>query len=132
MLEKLENASLQTFTIDQQDIEWIKKDKEIMIDGKLFDLKFSHKINHKIIITGLFDTKEDELKREYNKLINPKNNQSAPLNQLVLKLFLADIFYQKNYSILPRVSQSGKSTYLSFKEAAVSQYCVINTPPPNA
>ena len=39
MIEKLENNSLHTISIALADINWIKKNKEVMVDGKLFDVK---------------------------------------------------------------------------------------------
>ena len=39
MMEKMEKDELQTISIPTDQIKWFKKNRELMIDGKMFDVK---------------------------------------------------------------------------------------------
>ncbi len=53
---RLEVKTLHTLVLRK--IEWVKKGKEIKVDGKLFDVKNIEKINGQLRVTGLFDYEE--------------------------------------------------------------------------
>ena len=57
MLEKLEEAHVQIVHIHAKDLIWIKKNKEILVHGKMFDVKQLTLENNVYSITGLFDEK---------------------------------------------------------------------------
>ena len=47
MEEKLEkNIPLHTITIPTKDIHWVKKNREIILDGRMFDIKTSRQEEH--------------------------------------------------------------------------------------
>src|SRR5258708_7390887 len=73
MEEMLENTSLQTITVNITDIQWVKENKEAVIDGKLFDVKSSITKSDLVILTGLYDSEEDGLHEEFNNLVQQKN-----------------------------------------------------------
>jgi len=74
--ERLETEQLQTITIAAENIHWVKKGKEILVAGKLFDIKHFEKKNSKVIITGFFDKEEDGLYDQLNKIAKDKNSPS--------------------------------------------------------
>jgi hypothetical protein len=74
--ERLETEQLQTITVAAENIQWVKKGKEILVTGKLFDIKHFEKKNGKLILTGFFDKEEDSLYDQLNKIAKDKNRPS--------------------------------------------------------
>jgi hypothetical protein len=131
MKEQLENASLQTVTVNKVAITWVKKNKEAIVDGKLFDVKFYTVAGNKIILRGLFDAVENKLKKDFVSLMHSKRNQSAPLEQLILKLIFTAATNQNQEIKIFACNQITKKTYSFYNEAAVYQSAAIASPPPN-
>ncbi len=132
MLEKLENASLQSISINKADIIWVKENKEVLIEGKLFDIKSYAILNDKIILTGLFDKDEDAIKKNYADKLQSNKNESLPTNELILKcMFCCAI---NDFDV-----EDGTCTfnnlllknYFLLSPKSVSQYLSVYTPPPN-
>ncbi len=133
MIEKLEQASLQTISINKVDIVWVKENKEALINGKLFDVKSYSISNNKIILSGLFDEDEDELRKDYANIFYSNKNESIPANEFVLKCMFVCII-NNNYSDDSNniINSSLETKYLPFSQKSISQYLSVNTPPPNA
>ncbi len=131
MLEQLESASLQTITINKVDITWVKKNKEIIVNGKLFDVKSYTVAGDKIILTGLYDDDEDKLKKEFANLMHQKKNEPAPLEQLVLKFILIAVINQNQQTNVFTCNQNTKLVYPFHSEVAVYQSVPVTNPPPN-
>ncbi len=74
MKEQLEVKSLQTFRIADQNISWVKKGKELIIEGKFFDVKYFKIIGDSAEVTGLFDEMESSLQHQLIFLHNPEKN----------------------------------------------------------
>lgn len=91
MKERLEKVSLQTVTLPLSDIRWIKKNKEISIDGNLFDVKSITVSGNNAIITGLYDFDENKLHKVVKNLFQQKSKQPSPFNNLVVKFFSTPI-----------------------------------------
>ena len=70
-----------------RDVKWIKKDKEILVYGEMFDVKTSVKSGENIVFTGLYDKDEQKLHENLKDFMHRKNKQSAPLNELLAKFF---------------------------------------------
>jgi hypothetical protein len=133
MLENLENASLQTITINKIDVIWVKKNKEVLIEGELFDVKSYSTTDDKIILTGLFDKVEDALTKNYANKIHSSKNESTPINELVLKcMFACTIYNHNNCNENFAVSINVDKKYFSFSQKSITQYLSVHTPPPNA
>lgn len=75
-LERIETEQLQTITVAAENIHWVKKGKEILLAGNLFDIKYLEKKNGKLILTGFFDKEEDDLYDQLNKIAKGKNKPS--------------------------------------------------------
>src|SRR5258708_22819112 len=77
MEEQLENASLKTITVDIAAIRWVKENQEVIIAGKLFDVR-SFTVNAgKITLTGLFDADEDILNEQMKNFVHQKNGSTT-------------------------------------------------------
>ena len=76
--------------------EWNKVERinkyEILIQHKLFDIKSIQKNDNGIVITGHFDTKEDQLQKTANQL-----DKKSELNKHSLPFF-SFLFFELIYS----------------------------------
>jgi hypothetical protein len=131
MQEQLEKTSLQTITVNKAEISWARKDKEVIINGELFDVKSYIVAGDKIILTGLYDAAENELKKEFANLIQHKKNDSAPLEQLILKFIFTAVINQSQQTEALACCQNKKTVYPLHNEAAIYQSAAVATPPPN-
>lgn len=77
--ERYSKELLQTLSIADEKLVWVKKDKEVIIDGQLFDVKSYTSENGNILLTGFFDHKENNLVQQ---LINLSRHNSASENLL--------------------------------------------------
>jgi hypothetical protein len=96
MKQQLKTALLQTITVPERDVKWIKKGKEILVNGQMFDVKTSVKSGENIVFTGLYDKDEQELHENLKGFMHSNNNQSAPLNELLAKFFSTDVTITAN------------------------------------
>jgi hypothetical protein len=87
MKQQLKTALLQTIIVPARDVKWVKKDKEILVYGQMFDVKTSLKSGENIVFTGLYDEDEQKLHKNLKGFMHSKNKQSAPLNELLAKFF---------------------------------------------
>ena len=110
MMEKLESASLHTSTIQLADINWTKKNKEVMIDGKLFDVKYAEIIDNKIRLTGLFDDEETKLEKDFANTFHSNQNRATPINQLKLK-FIFNLYFKDDHSSYSLFNFQSKKKY---------------------
>jgi hypothetical protein len=62
--KKFEKETLQTVVVPAAGIYWVKPGKEILVEGKLFDVKSYAEQNGKISLLGFFDHKEDKVVQE--------------------------------------------------------------------
>jgi hypothetical protein len=89
MMEKLEHAQLQTITIPETSFEWYEADKEIIVDGRLFDVRSYYKIPGTINVsfTGLFDDAETEIEDKVKKMLRQKEKNDAARKMLAWLFF---------------------------------------------
>ena len=128
MKENLEKQLLQTITLDDQHIHWVEKGKELLINGKLFDVENMEAQNGTIVFTGLYDDEETVL---IKKLDESCNKKSAGNDQLLSGFFkcLQDIFCD---DFLNTLFFPGKPNHLlgpAFPQLP-DQFGAILSPPP--
>lgn len=94
MREKLEHQELQTVQLPVAEIIWHKKNKEIIVDGKLFDIKEIIISKGIAICTGLYDEKETSIKHRVYKL----HKEQSEDNGYSAKMFgkLVSLLLEKN------------------------------------
>jgi hypothetical protein len=83
--EKFSKEIIQTITVAAASIYWVKPEKEILVDGKLFDVKSYVKKGASILLTGFFDHKEDKLVQQIVKLALQENQSGSPFSQPAIK-----------------------------------------------
>ena len=94
MEEKLEKEHIQIVHIPVNEIQWHKKDKEIIINGKLFDIKSITLLNGVAECKGLFDEKETSIKEMITQL-QRQQEKDNPLNISTAKFFSL-VFYKED------------------------------------
>lgn len=55
---RLENEKLVTIRVPLQNIRWVEEEREVMVNGKMFDLKSYHEEEGVFTATGVWDEKE--------------------------------------------------------------------------
>jgi len=87
MLEKLESEKLHVITLENHNLQWEQEGKELMIAGRMFDVKNFELHGDKLIVYGLFDDEETML---YQQL---ENSHAGNNDDLLLKR-LCQLFNQ--------------------------------------
>lgn len=132
MEEKLEEDQLVTLeNIPLQHITWVKQGKEILINGRLFDVKDIIEMENGLLsVTGLYDTQEQEI---LTKLQQMNSGEQGNTHKLLTGLFqqvyinTPAVQYQQLFiTVQARSTDTGKQVPLpeNCKE--------IPTPPPQA
>ena len=87
MKEELEkNIPKQVVIIPDSDIHWVKKGKEIFINGRMFDIKTMISRNGFTTFTGFFDDQETALKKQ---LAEGWTKNAPQRNQLLAQLIFS-------------------------------------------
>ncbi|MGB5006131.1 MAG: hypothetical protein WBO39_04290 [Ferruginibacter sp.] len=90
--ERFNKEKLQTISVLSAKIFWVKPGKEILYDGKLFDVKTFKTEDNKITLTGFFDHKEDKLVQHIIKLAAKRNQSGSPLSQTAITCIFFPVF----------------------------------------
>jgi hypothetical protein len=93
--ERFGTETLQTITIAKENLRWVKKGKEVIIDGKYFDVKSFTSDGENILLTGFYDHHEDKLVKHIKTLMQKKNGSESPVNQSAINFFFFPIFTQQ-------------------------------------
>lgn len=131
MMEQLELKSLATIVIKKAGIKWIKRGRELEVNGKMFDVKSVSCHRDVYVITGLWDEKEDAL------IQNIKNaEQSAgdsPVKLAVSKLFSVVVFFEIKDAWQHPVARPAPANYYSSQSDLFLSFSPSLTgPPPKA
>lgn len=130
MEEQIENSCLQTIETDIHKITWVEQDKEVLIDGKLFDVKSSRQYGEKVLLIGIFDTVEDEITAQLASLEHTDDEGDIPamLASSLCPAIMPGILFNTHLTLKFQTNQ--------FRELILAHHCqplpAINTPPPNA
>lgn len=128
MKEKLESEYLQSFTIQDSKVIWLRKDKEILLDGKLFDVKKVIKKDRWLRISGLFDQMEDEFFDQIKKHNDPVKNSSSCNAALLLLLSTYDLpneFKLNRFYFIPALPK----IFFNSENISLLYYEIIVPPP---
>jgi hypothetical protein len=83
MLEKLENQNLVSVEVPATEFQWYEEGREIIINGRMFDVKSIRLSDGVYFIRGLFDEKETELKQALQDQQHEQDGKSLYTHQLV-------------------------------------------------
>jgi ASC-1-like (ASCH) protein len=129
MKQRLESKMLHTVTLAENNVQWIKEGKEILVNGRMFDVKRSeHSGNDKIIFTGLYDDEETLL---VNQVKKNQQNDSNTGSKLLAQFF--QLLQATNNSVSGEIfffSFSNNNYFPGQEHRPTSQFIAILTPPP--
>lgn len=107
--ERFKTELLEVVAVKVENVNWIKLGKEVLVDGKLFDVKSFKIKGSNIFFTGFFDSKEEKLVTHIREMQRQKTESGNPLNQIAIKcLFLpnykesAVILIQNNWQFITK------------------------------
>ncbi len=120
---------LQTITIAKADLNWAKKNKEVIIDGKYFDVKSFTIKGDKITLTGFYDHHEDKLVKRMTNLMQQNNGSESPVNQLAVKYFFFPLFTQQTDVDFIQHWKTAVTTYHSYSDN-ISEISIATISPP--
>jgi hypothetical protein len=130
MKEKLESPFLQTITLNNDAIQWAKPEKEIWVNGKMFDIKSKKEKDGKTTFKGLYDDEETLLK---TNLRESWEKNKAQQNHLLGQIFqsLSNIYFTNISWSSPPFNFKIKD-YPFYISQLEYHYSDILTPPPQA
>jgi len=82
MKEKLEQESLHTITVPKNEVVWVKYNKEIIVEDKMFDVHSFSEKDGLYLFLGLYDAEETAL----NEFLE-KDTDNKSENELLNELF---------------------------------------------
>lgn len=126
---ELENAATQKFTLGADQVHWIKKNKEILIDGKYFDLKSITVNKDSIIVEGIFDEDEDVLNEKYGGMTDHKK-QAHPFCNSLAFLFIFNATLPSSPTLELDLLSLCSKKWDTTSRNIVSQFLLVYTPPP--
>ena len=85
MLEKLEKELLISVRVKASSVQWVKPNKECVLGTEMFDVKKIVVDGDELVLTGLYDAKEKELKR----MIRQQSEQQSKQSKQTVQLFSA-------------------------------------------
>jgi hypothetical protein len=98
--ERFELETLQTITVSLKEVIWLKAEKEILYNGKMFDVKSFKQIGTNLELTGFFDHVEDKLVKQTKNLVQQKEDGSSKSDNMVVKFLFSPKFNAiNNFSI---------------------------------
>lgn len=126
MEKKLEQATLTTLSVPVTAIEWVVPGKEIIVNGRLFDIKSQHTENGRMVVTGLYDDEEKALKD-----VAAGHQHHEWLNNLLQKMFSGsyDHHFPRQPAIGPLVNTTATEGSIVIKKHA-APFTRVAAPPP--
>jgi hypothetical protein len=107
---------IQTITVQKKNLTWVKKGKEIIVEGKYFDVMYYKTAGDQVVLTGFYDNKEDNLVKEIKKLIRQKKATNSSANQLAINFLFPFICFSQTESTYNSTWHFISSQYHSFDE----------------
>ncbi len=129
MKERLEVASLHTVRMAKNDIRWVTKNTECIIEGRMFDVKSSTESDGQVILSGLYDDDETQIVR-----LLESSNESGK-NNIPIQLIYGYTHLIAVENIQPQVTFLNNKQNSDWKTdhetCMLSTFNVVLSPPPD-
>lgn len=126
MLEELEMKSLISVRVKKEMVNWVKPGKECMIGAEMFDVKHIQQDGDMLLLTGLYDAKEKQLKR----LAAATAQQQSKQSRYCIKLLSLVVLVPESLSTQPQMRILKASYPLFHKSPYFNPYIEFLKPPP--
>jgi len=130
MEERMEKENLQEINLGEGSVIWLKKDKEILINGEPFDIKRIKRHADKITVWGLYDLKEKALKKHIRDYLDKKETSSKASSTILLFLFASCKYSEDTIDCSNLFVFNTVYTWCSYQDKGCTQYRDIVKPPP--
>lgn len=99
MMIKLQHAQLTTIEVPESQVIWYEEEKEIIVDGKMFDVKSWERKTGTVNIsfTGLFDYAETDIEERLKKLLLNKEKNTG--KKLLIWLFTCPLEHPEQLTV---------------------------------
>ena len=129
---RFETEMIQTISVSHDSLRWIKKGKEALINGRLFDVESFTVSGTSISLTGFYDHQEEKLEAQLSELAEQGNDPAGPSRSLSLIKFIFAPAYSVPVSLLVQcpwhlIYQGPAMGYI---EAIQNQVRPADIPPP--
>lgn len=121
---------IQTISIAKADLYWAKKNKEVIIDGKYFDVKSFIVTGDSISLTGFYDHHEDKLAKRMTKQMKQNSATDAPVNTKFVKCFFFPVFTPQSAEGLSLHWKAAHINYPAYSVKISDISLSIISPPP--
>jgi hypothetical protein len=113
-------------------MEWLDENKEIMVNGILYDVISIKNSGKTVSLFVINDTKEKALMENYSKVVNSNETNSNSSKSNILKNFLSLKFIQgSNYEFNLSSSSLINKHYTTYIVSLSDVFMSQETPPPN-
>lgn len=126
MLEKLEKQQLISIRVKAAAVKWVKPKKECVLGTEMFDVKKITIDGDELVLIGLYDAKEKELKR----MIHQQSEQQSKQSKQTVQLFSALALPVDGASVFLYTAGTGISKRLFRQSFYHSPFLGFITPPP--
>jgi hypothetical protein len=130
MKECLEHELLQTISIHEKKVHWIKAGKEILVEGKMFDVKSFYEENGLYVFTGLYDHEETALVNQLEENWKKSNESGNPVLTNLFQLLQLVYPNENAYQLTKNNDQSVNYYHLNIQLTTI--YKKVSTPPPQS
>lgn len=120
----------ETIAVDAKNITWVKKDKEILVGGKYFDVRSFRTEAGIVFLTGYFDHKEDRLVNQIKHIFQQKNNTESPANRLASKFLFFPVFTTQSEIVIEPGWQLATREFYLYSETIPEITGLNESPPP--
>ena len=128
--ERFNQEQLQTITISSAEIIWLKDGKEILHDGKLFDVKSFKNKDANVELTGFYDQKEDKLAKEIKGFVQQKEDSGSKADYLVVKFLFSPKYNEVSIFSIENSWQITKRQFPFYADAINEVSHPASAPPP--
>ncbi|HEY0354665.1 MAG TPA: hypothetical protein VGC29_00595 [Flavisolibacter sp.] len=111
--QRLQTETIFDLSFPLHKVKWVEQDREIMVDGKMYDLQSYHEEDGMLIAKGIYDEHES---RVMNVLHNFNEKDQ---NQLIIRVLLLIQIFAVVVQTLAPIFQPGifKKQFLSFSSS---------------
>ena len=121
-----------TIRVRKSDLIWIKKNKEIVVNGKMFDIKKIKDIGNYLEITGYYDEAEDKLFSFFYSLFSEDDSNGVQAVKLLSFVFFQDEVNHHNSTDFLQATGCKNKYFLAIEPDLLRRSLDIISPPPNS
>jgi hypothetical protein len=129
--ERLEEGMLHTIRVKNSECRWVKAGKEMLVNGRMFDVKKQVADKDEIIFSGLYDDEETALNAIAANLWNQHSEKDHTVLSHILQ-FLQGFFFDNYDNSIAKAQNPGLQHWPAPPGNLTVVHTSITTPPPRS